>query len=229
VAGFSLSVPREQADQLLSTRDFKQFQNATRQLGSSIGLLSSAYQLRQRLFVVLHLFRENAESLFPKYIKPKPEPLDAPAPRKSTKAGGPKAAILRRPTMNVEKDAEDLPAEMGLLAQDVMSFLHHLEEFPEFIDEAVNASITAFQHDLKVRTVHLLPKPLVLEHFFSIVPTALRSTLVSSQLQPSAGMSTTFRMKWAITSIRSPVHSMTLWKLVCPPFVSPRKPMGTTF
>ena len=102
---------------------------------------------------MLHLFRENAESLFPKYIRPKPEPLDALAPRKSTKAGGPKAAILRRPTTNVVQDAEDLPKEIAHLAQDVMTFLHHLEEFPEFVDEAVNASITAFQHDLKVTTV----------------------------------------------------------------------------
>lgn len=144
-------------------KGLQEFQNAARQLGSSIGLLSSAYRLRQRLFVVLHLFRQNAESLFPKYIKPKPEPLDSPAPRRPTRAGGPKATILRRPTMNVETDAEGLPAEMALLAHDVMSFLHHLEEFPEFIDEAVNASITTFQHDLKVRTVSLITAP-VLDH-----------------------------------------------------------------
>lgn len=177
--------------------------------------------------MVLHLFRQNAESLFPKYIKPKLEYLDAPAPRKSTKGGGPKAAILRRPAMDVEKDAEDLPAEVGYLAQDVMSFLHHLEEFPEFIDEAVNASITAFQHDLKVTTASPA-KTLVLKHVASTVPIALRSTPVSSPLRPSADMSTTFRTKWATTSIRSPVHSMTLWKLVCRPFGSPRKPTGTT-
>jgi len=140
-------------------KGLQEFQNAARQLGSSIGLLSSAYRLRQRLFVVLHLFRQNAESLFPKYIKPKPEPLDVPAPRKPVKTGGPTAAILRRPTMSVETDAEDLPTELELLAQDVMSFLHYLEEFPEFVDEAVNASITTFQHDLKVRTVPLITAP----------------------------------------------------------------------
>lgn len=209
-------------------KGLQQFQNAARQLGSSIGLLSSAYQLRQRLIVVLHLFRENAQSLFPKYIKPKPEHLDGPASRKSTKLDGPKAAILRRPAMKVEKDTEDLPEELGHLAEDVMSFLHHLEEYPEFIDEAVNASITAFQHDLKVRTASP-PKTIALKRVASIVPIALRSTPVSSPLQPSASMSTTFRTKWAITLIRSPVHSMTLWKLVCQPFGSLRKPTGTTF
>ena len=146
-------------------KGLQEFQNASRQLGSSVGLLSSAYCLRQRLFVVLHLFRENAESLFPKYIRAKPEPLDAPAPRKSLKAGGPKA-ILRRPTTNVVQDAEDLPKEIAHLAQDVMTFLHHLEEFPEFVDEAVNASITAFQHDLKVTIVSPTTVPIL--KFFSV-------------------------------------------------------------
>jgi len=205
----------------------QEFQNAARKLGSSIGLLSSAYRLRQRLFVVLHLFRENAESLFPKYIKPRPEPLDVPAPPKPTRTSGPMAAILRRPTMNVEQDAEALPKEMGLLAHDLMSFLHLLEDFPEFVDEAVHASITAFQHDLKVRIVSPTNAP-VLKHFASIVPTALGNTLVGSQLQLSADMFTTFRAEWDTTSTRSPVHSVTLWKLVCLPFVSPRKPMGPT-
>ena len=144
-------------------KELQAFQIAARQLGSSIGLLSSAYQLRQSLFVVLHLFRQNAESLFAKYIKPKLRPLDGSAARRPMNTGGPKAAILRRPTMHVETDAEDLPAEMASLADDVMSFLHYLEEFPEFIDEAVNASITTFQNDLKVRIV-LLITPLVLEH-----------------------------------------------------------------
>ena len=174
--------------------------------------------------MVLHLFRENAESLFPKQIRPKPEPVDAPASRKPTR----KAAILRRPTTNVVQDAEDLPKEMGDLAHDVMCFLHHLEEFPEFVDEAVNASITAFQHDLKVTIAPPTTVP-VLTCFSSIVPTALRSTLVNSRLRLSANMSTTFQAKWVITSIRSPMHSTTLWKLVCPPFVSPKNPMGTTF
>ena len=61
--------------------------------------------------------------------------------------------------------------EMGDLAHDVMCFLHHLEEFPEFVDEAVNASITAFQHDLKVTTAPPTTVP-VSYVFSSIVPTA---------------------------------------------------------
>ena len=134
-------------------KKLQEFRSAVRQLGSSIGLLSSSYWLRQRLSVVLRLFRENAESLFPKYIRPKPEPLDASTPSKLRKAGGPKVALLRRPTISAEYDAEDLPKEMSLLARDVMSFLHQLEAFPEFYKGTVNASIVTFQHDLKVATV----------------------------------------------------------------------------
>ena len=55
--------------------------------------------------------------------------------------------------MNVEQDEDALTKEMELLAQDVIGFLDFLEEFPEFIDKALNASITAFQHDLEVKTV----------------------------------------------------------------------------
>ena len=35
-----------------------------------------------------------------------------------------------------------------------MTFLHCLNEFPEFTDEALNASIVAFEGDLKVRAAH---------------------------------------------------------------------------
>ena len=139
-------------------KKLQEFRSAVRQLGSSIGLLSSSYWLRQRLSVVLRLFRENAESLFPKYIGPKPEPLHASTPSKWRKAGGLKVAQLRRPTISAEYDAEDLPTEMSLLARDVMSFLDQLEAFPEFHKGTVNASMVAFQNDLKVTTVSPLTK-----------------------------------------------------------------------
>lgn len=144
------------------------FQNAARQLGSSVGLLSSAFKLRQRLATVLHIFRENAADHFPKFVKGKAsESLDL--------AGGgsldnlhvdkrrqrmlKRGAILRRPTMLPNAEAEDLPHELEMLANDVKSFLNFLEEFPEFVDEAVNASITAFQYDLKYRASCLKEYP----------------------------------------------------------------------
>lgn len=68
-------------------------------------------------------------------------------------------------------DGEDFPAQFLALAKDVSppqaprclcpntcqvnTFMITLNEFPEFMDEAVNASITSFEGDLKVcRTVH---------------------------------------------------------------------------
>lgn len=56
-----------------------------------------------------------------------------------------------------ELDPEDFPKQIGDLAHDVVTFLHCLNEFPEFTDEAVNASIISFEGDLKVFliSVHL--------------------------------------------------------------------------
>ena len=42
---------------------------------------------------------------------------------------------------------------MAQFAEDITTFLECLNEFPEFTDEAVNASILAFQGDLKVGSV----------------------------------------------------------------------------
>jgi hypothetical protein len=43
--------------------------NAARQLGSSVGILSSAYHLRERVAQILHLFHENAADLFPRKVQ----------------------------------------------------------------------------------------------------------------------------------------------------------------
>ena len=47
-------------------------------------------------------------------------------------------------------DPEDFPDQLQSLARDVMTFLDCLNEFPEFNDEAVNASIQSLECDLKV-------------------------------------------------------------------------------
>lgn len=58
---------------------------------------------------------------------------------------------VRRPIVLEKLDPEDFPDQLGLFARDVITFLHCLNEFPEFTDEALNASIVAFEGDLKVR------------------------------------------------------------------------------
>jgi WD repeat-containing protein 26 len=60
---------------------------------------------------------------------------------------------VRRPLVLEKLDREDFPGQLGLFAGDVITFLHCLNEFPEFTDEALNASILAFEGDLKVRAV----------------------------------------------------------------------------
>lgn len=55
-----------------------------------------------------------------------------------------------RPTVSENLDPESFPEQLELLAKEVMSFLRCLNEFPEFTDEVVNASIMVFDGDLKV-------------------------------------------------------------------------------
>ncbi|KAG1850769.1 hypothetical protein C8R48DRAFT_778114 [Suillus tomentosus] len=53
-------------------KELRNFANAARQLGSSVGILSSAFRLRERLTKLLLLFRENAATLFPRKISCRP-------------------------------------------------------------------------------------------------------------------------------------------------------------
>ena len=49
-------------------KELRNFSNAARQLGSSVGILSSSFHLRERLTFIGYLFRENAADLFPRKI-----------------------------------------------------------------------------------------------------------------------------------------------------------------
>jgi len=134
----------------------RNFANATRQLGSSAGILSSAFYLRERLAHVSYLYTENAADLFPRLIKPSPqlEAVDVgittmqskkrPLPRNRVQAH------FSKPTMVSQIDLEDFPKQFDMLADDITTFLDCLNEFPEFNDEAVNSSINSFASDLKV-------------------------------------------------------------------------------
>jgi hypothetical protein len=125
-----------------------------RQLGSSVGILSSAFRLRERLAHVLHLFHENAADLFPRKIQhhvkePMLHPFSKPS-RKKMKKPPPNVAL---PAIAKDLDLEDFPNQFSLLAQEVVALLNCLNEFPEFTDEAVNASIQSFEVDLKASTL----------------------------------------------------------------------------
>ncbi|KAI9509319.1 WD40 repeat-like protein [Russula earlei] len=133
-------------------RELRNFANAARQLGSSVAILSSAFHLRERLAQIAWLFRENAADLFPRNVSHqsldptvKPDVL-LPKRRRARSKTPPH---VRRPLVLEKLDPENFPDQFGLFASDVITFLHCLNEFPEFTDEALNASIIAFEGDLK--------------------------------------------------------------------------------
>ncbi|KIO23073.1 hypothetical protein M407DRAFT_215440 [Tulasnella calospora MUT 4182] len=124
------------------------FGNAVRPLGSSVGLISSSYNLRDRLQQILHLFRENASEAFPNKIKKEPvEPLQ---PLSSRKKRGKLRRLAGQPrSTRLTSDLEDFPRQFELLAKDLVTFLHFLHDIPEFRDESLNASVLSFEGDLK--------------------------------------------------------------------------------
>ncbi|GJE97468.1 WD40 repeat domain-containing protein [Phanerochaete sordida] len=128
-------------------KELRNFANAARQLGSSVGILSSSFHLRERLAQILFLFRENAADLFPRKVHRQPrEGVMNPSVRPRRKA---KSVHIARPAILDDLDAEDFPDQLQGLAEDVIIFLDCLNEFPEFTDEGVNTSITSLEGDLK--------------------------------------------------------------------------------
>lgn len=119
-----------------------------RQLGSSVGLLSSAFQLRARLAQLLHLFQLNAAELFDDIHKDASEPIWLLKSRRKEWRRRPTEAKIR-PAWDIQSDPESMPDELELLAEDLNTFLECLNQIPEFSDEAVNTSVTSFQNDLK--------------------------------------------------------------------------------
>lgn len=67
-------------------------------------------------------------------------------PRRKAKA----PPHVTTPAILDDLDAEDFPDQLQGFADDVITFLDCLNEFPEFTDEAVNASIISLEGDLKV-------------------------------------------------------------------------------
>ncbi|KAI5118541.1 hypothetical protein M0805_008482 [Coniferiporia weirii] len=140
-------------------RELRNFANASRQLGSSVGILSSAFYLRERLVQVLFLFRENAADLFPRRVQRQSAESYVDQKHRmeesSTATGKPKPRHRRplphiaRPALPKEMDVEEFPTQLETFAKDVSTFLKSLNEFPEFTDEAVNNSMNSFESDLK--------------------------------------------------------------------------------
>ena len=136
-------------------KELRNFANAARQLGSSVGILSSSYHLRGRLAQILYLFRENAADLFPRKVRHQT--------REESLTTHPNLHFLKtkrhhrapphvlNPIVDEKLDPEDIPEQLQLFARDVTTFLDCLNEFPEFTDEAVNSAVLSLEGDLKVR------------------------------------------------------------------------------
>lgn len=161
----------------------RNFSHSARQLGSSVGILSSGYRLRERITQILYLFRENATHLFPRKVHRKDTSTQAnnsaPKPRRKSKP----PPNVRTPLITADLDLEDFPEQMSRFAEDITTFLTCLNEFPEFADEVVNASILVFHGDLKVSlgTTTLSLSPRLISSMIqlrSTGPRALANTLV---------------------------------------------------
>lgn len=138
---------------LNSPPQLRNFANAARQLGSSVGILSSSYHLRGRLAQILYLFRENAADLFPRKVsRQSRESITSTSPSHFRVKGKRHRAPphVHNPIVMEKLEPEDFPEQLQMFAQDVTTFLDCLNEFPEFTDEAVNSAILALEGDLKV-------------------------------------------------------------------------------
>ncbi|KAJ7906092.1 hypothetical protein B0H13DRAFT_2333833 [Mycena leptocephala] len=111
-------------------KQLQYFGNATRHLGSSVVILSSAFLPRERIAQILFLYRENAADLFSRKI--------SHAPRKNV-------LDAKDESFDVEQFLEQFEA----LADNIAAFGRCLNEFPEFTDEVMSASITSFEGDLR--------------------------------------------------------------------------------
>lgn len=133
-------------------KELRNFGNAARQLGSSVGILSSAFRLRERLAQILFLFRDNAADLFPRKIsRQQREFLVNPNLMDRKRKARRRKSMPGRVPANIEDslDLESLPEQFESFATALLTFLKCLNEFPEFTDEAVNTSIKSFEGDLK--------------------------------------------------------------------------------
>lgn len=117
------------------------FGNAVVPLGSSVGLIHSTRQLRLRLRQVLHLFHEVAISMFHEKIVHDSEQIDASPSSRETL---PRYATVLNYHHSLElplhlgnssftSDVERLPDQFRFLARDLVSFLHCLNDIPEFV------------------------------------------------------------------------------------------------
>ncbi|RPD69483.1 WD40 repeat-like protein [Lentinus tigrinus ALCF2SS1-7] len=132
-------------------KELRNFAGATRQLGSSVGILSSAHNLRMRLSGILRLFRENAAQLYPSItLRDAPEIEKRPTTSKRDKSWYRRAPWLNDILPAVDTlGPEDFPDQLVYLARDFNTLLEYTNDFPESVDDRLNAAISLLDDDLK--------------------------------------------------------------------------------
>ncbi|KAF5391042.1 hypothetical protein D9757_003978 [Collybiopsis confluens] len=136
-------------------QELSNFSIAARRMGSSAAIIFSASRLRTRLANLLYLYRLNAADLYPRKIR-RPAAVAGPdntdedskrPPFRRTPRLYSKHGVL--PTVDASSGVEEFPAQFRALGEEVARFLNCLNEFPEFIDEALNASISSFERQFR--------------------------------------------------------------------------------
>ena len=136
-----------------SDTQLRDFENASRELGSSVGIVWSAFRLQERLAKILFLFRENAACLYPRKITRKPQAQDVflnPNILEQRQDWRNRSTV---PLAHDNLQLSMLPNELESFAGDVGTFISCLNEFEEFNDEAISQSMRAFEGDLRVRHI----------------------------------------------------------------------------
>ncbi|KAH0836398.1 WD40-repeat-containing domain protein [Lanmaoa asiatica] len=128
-------------------KQLRDFENASRELGSSVGIVSSAFGLQERLAKILFLFRENAACVYPRKITRKPQDTILNPNVMERREDWRRRSTIPQSQDNLEPDM--LPHQLESLAGDVWAFISCLNEFEEFNDEAISQSMRAFEGDLK--------------------------------------------------------------------------------
>lgn len=123
--------------------NLKDLADSFRRLGNPTDILASAYDVRVCLAEIKYLFCQNAANLFPDQIYP-PQPSNIQTENPITKA----LAHATQPTVSTAFSPRDFPSRLRHFAGHVINFSTHLNEFPEFTDEA-KLSMRSLRRDLR--------------------------------------------------------------------------------
>lgn len=123
----------------LTTLQLRSVSDAARHLGSSGGIFSSTYLLRERLRKIVQLFRQNAAENFPRKINPQDNVVKNTvlSPRRQSKSWMKASTHRRTPIESDSLDLESLPDHIKAFAHDLAELAECLKDFPKFADQQV--------------------------------------------------------------------------------------------